>query len=447
MKRISLAVLFACLTVGPPFADGHRAAPANAATADTGGDAARPAADLAFSEAVCAKLKRIQAELSQRKKEPWEGIFSTANPFVRSGFAISKTEGYVSTSRLLDMGSVKVVGDRIQLTSESASRKGTEQEFVLIHWGSLVYLVKPTTLLDFCNSVNAGKGAPMYCYQRVEDFGKALRGLPTVPTEYREYLLAKPVSARVTCVGSKKVRSIPLGETEEQEGILIRVNAGYRDGLRVGMSLYFPDEEIWARATIISIADASANVLVDYYIETGSKVAVGNRVSTSRVVEQAPKNGAAKAVPADKAEATRQDLRKLEGTWGAVSMSWCGRRLPLSDKDKKNERWTFAGNGFKHTANEEGTSIVEGTFAIDASQSPKHLDLKYITGELLATRRCIFAWEGHHLKIAYSVPYLPGTREQELENARKMFARRPGGFVPQDEDDSTLVIVLKRQRE
>jgi hypothetical protein len=151
-------------------------------------------------------VERIQHALAKRKREPWEGVFSTGNPFLLSGFAISKEEGYASTGRLLDMGEVRVQGDRIRLISESPHMKGRVAEYVVVPWDTCVYLVKPSGLLSFCNRVSSG--APLLiALRRVEDFEKAPRGLPAVPAEYREYLLPNPVKTRITSCGPTTHRS------------------------------------------------------------------------------------------------------------------------------------------------------------------------------------------------------------------------------------------------
>src|SRR5262249_3997289 len=73
------------------------------------------------SRKIAARRKAIEADLDAGRHEPWEGVFYNGSPttgFAR-GWLISRTKGYVSTTRRIDMGIVKVKGDRIALTSEA----------------------------------------------------------------------------------------------------------------------------------------------------------------------------------------------------------------------------------------------------------------------------------------------------------------------------------------
>jgi uncharacterized protein (TIGR03067 family) len=135
----------------------------------------------------------------------------------------------------------------------------------------------------------------------------------------------------------------------------------------------------------------------------------------------------------------------LEGTWVLAKATWCGRVQPFTEDEKKNIHLFFSAGKFKE---QSGADIDEGTYRLESSTSPKHLDLKYTTGNVLAIRRCIFEVEGDDIRIAYSLPFLPGTPEQEIEEAKKMFAKRPKSFDfdPKDLSDSTLVLVFRRAK-
>jgi uncharacterized protein (TIGR03067 family) len=114
------------------------------------------------------------------------------------------------------------------------------------------------------------------------------------------------------------------------------------------------------------------------------------------------------------------------------------RELPLTKKDKEAMFLVLSNKKFQGF-------LGEGTCKLDESKLPRRLDLIYTKGDVLGTRRCIFEIEGNKLKIAYSLPYLPGTPEQELERAKKMFATRPKSFVPGPEE-STLVLIFERKK-
>jgi uncharacterized protein (TIGR03067 family) len=134
----------------------------------------------------------------------------------------------------------------------------------------------------------------------------------------------------------------------------------------------------------------------------------------------------------------------LEGTWVLKSASWCGRLLPLTEDEKRRWIWTFSGQHFKHRLPEDGDD-AKGTYSIAVAKSAHHLDLRYTKDEELGVRKCLFVLDGKTLKVAYSIPFKPGTPEQELAEAKKMFATRPKSFES-GPDDSTLVLIFELQK-
>ncbi len=149
--------------------------------------------------------------------------------------------------------------------------------------------------------------------------------------------------------------------------------------------------------------------------------------------------GGESAARADKAK------ERLDGTWVVASASWCGRDFPLTQKEKDSWVWTFAGKNFKYKRTGKGAIAEAGTYRIDQGKSPKHLDLTYTKGEVLATRQCIYALAGDELRVAFTMSFSPGTPEQEIERAKRTFAIRPKSFDPGPED-LTFILVLKRQK-
>lgn len=282
----ALVVLLACLPVAA-WHDRNGNTPSALPKAQAPGpsvDEEAEAAFPAFEERLRAKRQRMEADLGKRKLEPWEGTFSNGNSFYPGGFIISRKEGYLSTSRLMDMGTIKRKGERIQLISENPYMKGRVKEYVIIPWDRRVYLIEPGGLFDFCNRVNSGRArtfsAPTCGYLKVENPPTLPRGLPAVPTEYQDYLLPEPLKARVIRMDRTQTRIIPLGYSRAEQGFVAKVDVGYKQGLRVGMQLYPQDPEIWAIASVISVAPKTASVLVVYQGSTKAKVVVGNLLST-----------------------------------------------------------------------------------------------------------------------------------------------------------------------
>ncbi|HKY19764.1 MAG TPA: hypothetical protein VJM31_00980 [Vicinamibacterales bacterium] len=82
-------------------------------------------------------------------------------------------------------------------------------------------------MLDFINSVNHGweprhSAAGLYLL-RHGDSDRPVTGAPSIPSEWRDYLLRQPVTGRITSVADARHAEIDLGR---------------RHGLRVGMVLW-----------------------------------------------------------------------------------------------------------------------------------------------------------------------------------------------------------------
>jgi len=135
----------------------------------------------------------------------------------------------------------------------------------------------------------------------------------------------------------------------------------------------------------------------------------------------------------------------MDGDWVVTSASWCGRSLPFTAAEKLRMRLVFKGKSFKDKLGRGQDGSTEGTYELDRTKSPTHLDLNYTKGEVLAIRKCLFMMEGSKIKIAFSIPFAPGTPEQELKRAKEMFATRPNSF-DSAQGESTLVLVLERRK-
>ena len=134
----------------------------------------------------------------------------------------------------------------------------------------------------------------------------------------------------------------------------------------------------------------------------------------------------------------------LEGIWVLKSASCCGRTLPLTDDEKRGWIWTFSGQRFKHKVLGR-VGDDEGTYGIAAEKSQHHLDLSYTKDDGLGVRKCLFERDGKTLKVAYSLPLRPGTPEQEMAEAKRMFATRPKS-LESGRGDSTLVLIFELQK-
>src|SRR5689334_6015086 len=96
-------------------------------------------------------------------------------------------------------------------------------------------------------------------------------------------------------------------------------------------------------------------------------------------------------------EATRKDLKRIQGTWAFVLIEEEGRRKTHRELKGMEDRlyWTFRDNAVIRNLGDEP---VRGTFKLDATKQPREIDLFDYAGKG-KTVRGIYAFEGERLKI------------------------------------------------
>ena len=96
------------------------------------------------------------------------------------------------------------------------------------------------------------------------------------------------------------------------------------------------------------------------------------------------------AVPLD----TKEAKPDLEGTWLVVAGEERGKPAPEEEIKKRVMRFTFTGNKVKVNLGKDDKA-QEGTFTIDETKKPKHIDMK--AGDLEI--RGIYTTDGDTLKM------------------------------------------------
>jgi hypothetical protein len=226
-----------------------------------------------FLQRKATRDRQIVNDLRADAKEPWEGHFYPTTGFFgrpRRSWIISRKHGYVSRSKLIDMGRVEASGDRIRLISESPSDSWDKNhEYVVVRWSKRVYLVEPDSLLSFCNAVNGGsiskeKGQGSIYLSRHNDDEIEVTGLPQVPSEYKEYLLEKPITAKIVRINDVKEDVAIRGWQFRYSGLSMTLDCGKRDGIRSGMEFFFLDwkNRPYSDVYVISLTERTCEVLV-----------------------------------------------------------------------------------------------------------------------------------------------------------------------------------------
>ena len=110
--------------------------------------------------------------------------------------------------------------------------------------------------------------------------------------------------------------------------------------------------------------------------------------------------------------ASASDVAKLQGTWKQVAFEEDGNPdAPDSYGDTSGFLTTFRGNHFSVRAN-TGRLLLEGTFALDASRTPKTIDwTDSIGADAGKTLPAIYELEGDHFVFVAAGEHSPRPAE------------------------------------
>jgi hypothetical protein len=242
-----------------------------------------------FAAMIQKKEKMLRADLRKRKGEPWEGEFVRRTFDSSTGWLLA-TSGYVSRGKLMDLGTVQSIGTRLRLVSQSPFITNEDDneghELIVVHWDKRIYLVEAEDMIKFCNCVNSGElssiDGPNYQFylKREAPRGKP-SGLPHVPKEFKDYLLKKPIIASVIKRHSKHDGVLIAGREFPMSGIPVTINAGSKQGVRLGMSFFPEGEPLSSTLYAISVsANKSELLFVGLIHKDDKQVRVGLKLST-----------------------------------------------------------------------------------------------------------------------------------------------------------------------
>jgi len=227
-----------------------------------------------FRHKVYRARETMMDELEKEKeRKPWEAVYSTGSPFLLRGIIVTE-HAYVTTGRSgHDMGRVRANKGSLEFISDAPLLKpGMKKSFSMfvVPWDERLYLIQPDYMVHFCNHVNSGEGrcpgAGHSFYRRLSDFEKQAAGLPDVPHEYSDYLLATPITARIIKISAKKQNVKLPGEKETMAetvaGIPLTINKGKRHGVKAGMEFYPSKVGLFPTATVHSVAEATSELIL-----------------------------------------------------------------------------------------------------------------------------------------------------------------------------------------
>lgn len=248
--------------------------------------------------ALEARRARIEAELVRIGPHPWAGVYRAGDDWhYEASLWVAPDSGVVFDAggcvgggewSVINHGDVvEVTADRIRFAPRVDPRLGsTSDELVIVHWGSHTLLVFSNDFIDFCNSVNSGQGA-RGAFTRDEYGGLNYASAPTVPEEYRKYLLGHEIEAGVIQQSTRKSYAPhESGSWDPVHELIVTLDRGAADGLQPEMLLYpitrADDGDHFVEARILSVERNSAVATTNLHYEMDRPVPnhVGRRYSS-----------------------------------------------------------------------------------------------------------------------------------------------------------------------
>jgi hypothetical protein len=217
-------------------------------------------------------------------EEPPDGKYYAGMNHFSSVLQVSKKTYLLQDFRRADeRGELKQSGSRLTLRPLNGT-PSRRPELIYVPWDDRAYLVEPDGLIAFCNAVNRGDEPRTYAgglyYLREDDWDKKVKGRPKVSNEVKEYLLTKPVMARVLEVKSFRKDVQIKGRPCPMSGYSAIIDRGSQDGLRIGMELVWRGDENWVTAVVTEVAERRATVLAEWLLTTQEKPPLGLMLST-----------------------------------------------------------------------------------------------------------------------------------------------------------------------
>lgn len=243
----------------------------------------------------CAIQKQALKELKTLRPHKWAGIYYLGDGLgVNISLSIAPKTGYLFEWRgclaLYDRnyGNVTEKDDRVRidftLNNNSKDSKTLPSEFFIVNWGPRHYLIPADEMIDFCNFVNNGMEPRSDIHGmfllRKGDEKLSVTGLPTLPKEYRDYLLTAPVEADIIEVNDTK--SDFDADDFGSKDTVVTLNKGTNDKLRVGMELRVikPEDLFSTSVKITEVAADHSKALLTQYDKDSESPQIGWKLST-----------------------------------------------------------------------------------------------------------------------------------------------------------------------
>lgn len=244
------------------------------------------------------RLERIQAELRSDDLPGWAGEYRFGRECLiwvapDSGFAyVRYTHGWPTDANDGDV--LAWSGNRLTVRFRHDPRRswglidrlapGCEEDWFLVTWDTETFLVPRSSLIGFCNAVNADTYRTRRFAARTSGTSRlpaAERGLPEVPEEHRPFLLERPLRGTLLEVGETECISGCDTDTPWLQATA-RVDLGARDALLPGMVLHAIDAGAESEGEVVAVEESQALVGFRFgaHAPSARRPDVGGRVST-----------------------------------------------------------------------------------------------------------------------------------------------------------------------
>jgi hypothetical protein len=237
--------------------------------------------DQRFSKASLAasekQNKKIRQELRHFKNHDWAGDYYFGDGLgVNVSLVLAPGNGFVFTRQgcvgLYDInyGDVTFTNGALRLLFKYPNRKkGFEwiaPVLLPVRWGQRHYLIAVDKIVDFTNAINAGTepnslfgfgGQSWSFLLRRGDEDKTVSGQPNLPKEFLSYILAEPITARISSVDQPRVEN-------SRRITQVNIDVGTAEGLKEGMELYVHRPSgIFASAVVTNVSEHSAKAVIE----------------------------------------------------------------------------------------------------------------------------------------------------------------------------------------
>lgn len=230
-----------------------------------------------IKERMKSRQTRIKQELEILKDNEWAGEYWARVGSIdgalfvwspTSGFTIRSGNDFHRGIEQVNYGSVNFTGNLLAVSPEHLENNkhtfNIPTSFVPVKWDKQHWLIPSNELIAFAYAVNSGDFEEIETYfVKSEDSKKSNNGLPAVPKEYRKYLNAKPIRAKVLDV---KVNNRAYAE------YTFTLNVGKAKGVVAGMKFYLTKVKniiVWIRITDVTEHTSTARISSigrsDYY--------------------------------------------------------------------------------------------------------------------------------------------------------------------------------------